>query len=117
MTATDPATHIDFLLNQQTTIKGKVVRKSINKSNVNGAKYQTVKGSCILCSSITKPAMDKHRHKTEKKLRILSRLSGIIFLKTKAEIAPIKIKAMITNSIVSDCATQGMAQSGLLGVK
>ena len=76
-----------------------MVRKSINKRNVKGAKYQTLKGSAILYSSITKPAIDKPRQKTEKKLIIFSRLSGIIFLNTKAEIAPIKIKAMIMISM------------------
>jgi hypothetical protein len=76
-----------------------VVRKSINKSIVKGAKYQTVKGSGILYSSITKPAMDKPRHKTETRLRNLSRLSGIMFLNTKAEIPPIKINVMIIISI------------------
>jgi hypothetical protein len=36
MTATDRPTQIDFLLNQQTTMKGNVVRKSINKKNAKG---------------------------------------------------------------------------------
>lgn len=76
-----------------------MVRKTIKQSIVKGAKYPTVNGSDILYSSITKPAIDKHRHKTEKKLIILISLSGIVFLNPKAEIAPIRIEAMIMISI------------------
>ena len=76
-----------------------MLRKSINKSIVKGPKYQTEKGRGILYSSITKPATEKHKHKTENKLIILSRFSERTFLNTKAEIAPIKINPIIITSI------------------
>jgi hypothetical protein len=65
-----------------------------------GAQYQGLNRSDILYSSIAKPAIDKHKHKTENKLIALTRLSGIVFLNTNAEIAPIKIKARIIVSIL-----------------
>lgn len=76
-----------------------MVRKSINKSIVKGAKIQTVKGRRIRYWSITKPAMNRHRHRTENQLIDLSSFSGIMFLNRKAEIAPIKMNTMIIASI------------------